>query len=80
MIPTNSPKIDHLKRLNVNVKLHGTDCLESEMFAKQYAEVQIYKKIHFTKHFEIYAYVTFTLLNAYHPCRDHYFALRFDMN
>jgi len=38
VIPTNSPKIDHLKRLNVNVKLHGTDCLESEMFAKQYAE------------------------------------------
>jgi len=37
VIPENSPKRDHFKRLNATVQLHGTDCLESEMFAKQYA-------------------------------------------
>ena len=41
VIPENSPKRDHFKRLNATVQLHGTDCLESEMFARQYAEVSI---------------------------------------
>lgn len=37
-LPTNSEKIDYFKKLNASVRLHGTDCVETEMFAKQYAK------------------------------------------
>ena len=38
-LPTSSEKIDYFKKLNASVRLHGTDCVETEMFAKQYAKV-----------------------------------------
>ncbi|TFG10763.1 threonine/serine dehydratase [Candidatus Heimdallarchaeota archaeon] len=39
-LPTNAStvKIEALKKDNVAVKLHGTDCIEAEMFARRYAE------------------------------------------
>ena len=53
VIPKNSYKHDHFKRLNVNVELHGTDCLEGEMFAKQQAKVET-EWIGYKKHFWIF--------------------------
>lgn len=38
-MPTTSQKISKFKRLNATVVLHGTDVLETELFAKQYAKV-----------------------------------------
>ena len=37
---TSSSKIRALERLGASIRRHGTDCLDTEMFAKEFAKVK----------------------------------------